>query len=75
MAKSWSRLQRKIEHTMVYIQSNACEINNTVFTKLVEEIQKDIESVAQQAEDLPLALLKEPEPPAEEAPPAAAVAA
>jgi K+ transporter len=59
MAKSWSRLQRKIEHTMVYIESNACEINSSVFTKLVEEIQKDIESVAQQAEDLPLALLKE----------------
>lgn len=62
MAKSWSRLQRKIEHTMIYIESNACEINNTVFTKLVEEIQKDIESVAQQAEDLPLVLLTEPEP-------------
>lgn len=59
MAKSWSRLQRKIENTMVYIESNACEINNTVFTKLVEEIQKDIESVAQQAEDLPLSLLQE----------------
>ena len=49
----------KIENTMVYIDSNACEINDTVFTKLVEEIQKDIESVAQQAEDLPMSLLKD----------------
>lgn len=59
MAKSWARLARKIENTMVYIDSNACEINDTVFTKLVEEIQKDIESVAQQAEDLPMSLLKD----------------
>jgi len=72
MAKSWARLCRKIENTMVYIESNACEINDTVFTKLVEEIQKDIESVAQQAEDLPMSLLKESEPkkPIKPAPPA-----
>lgn len=60
MAKSWSRICRKIENTTIYIFSNACKIDDTVFTKLVEEIQKDIESVAQQAEDLPVSLLNKP---------------
>ena len=53
MAKSWGRLSRKIENTLVYVNSNSCRIDDVIFTKLVEEIQKDIEAVAQQAEDLP----------------------
>jgi hypothetical protein len=59
MAKSWGRLHRKIQNTMVYIESRATSINSTVFTKLVEEIQKDIEAVAQQADDLPSSLRSE----------------
>ena len=60
MAKSWSRICRKIENTIIYIFSNACKIDDTVFTKLVEEIQKDVESVAQQADDMPVTLLEKP---------------
>jgi DNA anti-recombination protein RmuC len=59
MAKSWGRLHRKIKNTITYINSEATSINSTVFTKLVEEIQKDIEAVAQQADEMPLGLLHE----------------
>ena len=57
MAKSWGRLHRKIKNTITYINSEATSINSTVFTKLVEEIQKDIEAVAQQADEMPAALI------------------
>ena len=57
MAKSWGRLHRKIQNTIIYIESAATSINSTVFTKLVEEIQKDIEAVAQQADEMPAMLL------------------
>lgn len=57
MAKSWGRLYRKIKNTIIYINSEATDINSTVFTKLVDEIQKDIEAVAQQAEEMPSGLL------------------
>jgi hypothetical protein len=60
MAKSWGRLHRKIKNTMTYINSEATDINSTVFTKLVDEIQKDIEAVAQQADEMPDGLLKIP---------------
>jgi len=57
MAKSWGRLHRKIENTVIYIKSSATEVNSTVFTKLVEEIQKDIDAVAQQADEMPHSLI------------------
>jgi len=57
MAKSWGRLHRKIENTVIYIKSSATEISDIVFTKLVEEIQKDIDAVAQQADEMPSSLI------------------
>jgi hypothetical protein len=61
MAKSWGRLSRRIENTLLFIKSKATSVNDTVFTKMVEEIQKDIDAVAQQAEDIPSKLWKKPE--------------
>ena len=58
MAKSWGRLHRKIQNTVIYIKSSATEVNSIVFTKLVEEIQKDIEAVAQQADEMPTSLIE-----------------
>jgi len=58
MSKSWGRLHRKIQNTVIYIKSSATEVNSTVFTKLVEEIQKDIEAVAQQADEMPTSLIE-----------------
>jgi hypothetical protein len=50
--------QKDQEHNNLH-NSEATSINSTVFTKLVEEIQKDIEAVAQQADEMPLGLLHE----------------
>jgi hypothetical protein len=61
MAKSWGRLSRRIENTLLFVKSKATSVNDTVFTKMVEEIQKDIDAVAQQAEDIPSKLWKKPE--------------
>ena len=61
MAKSWGRLSRRIENTLLFVKSKATSVNDTVFTKMVEEIQKDIDAVAQQAEDIPSKLWKKQE--------------
>jgi uncharacterized protein Yka (UPF0111/DUF47 family) len=59
MAKSYSRIARRIENTMVLLKSDATTMNSASFQKFVEEVQKDTEALMQETDDIPRELLNE----------------
>lgn len=58
VAKGFSKITRKIEDTLMYIKSSAASVDVTVFTKLIEDIQRDFEATNQQAHEVPWELLQ-----------------
>lgn len=56
-AKTWGRITRKIDNSIAFVKSSATQIHSTVFTRIVEDIYKEIDDTAQQAHDVPDALL------------------
>lgn len=59
MAKSYGRIARRIENTMVLLKSEATTMKSESFQKFVEEVQKDTESLLQETDDVPKELLNE----------------
>jgi hypothetical protein len=58
IAKGHSKISRKIEDAILYIKSGATFVDPALFTKQIEDIQKDYEAVNQQANDIPWELLQ-----------------
>ena len=57
-AKTWGRITRKIDNSIAFVKSQATAIHSTVFTRIVEDIYKEIDDTAQQAEDIPYSFLE-----------------
>lgn len=57
MAKNYARLAKRIENNLVLIESAAVKIEPTTFLKFMEDVQKDVESLLQQMEELPYELI------------------
>lgn len=57
MAKNYGRIGRRIENTMVILESAAIKIEPEMFKKFIEDIQKDTDSLMQETEELPSELL------------------
>jgi hypothetical protein len=58
MAKSYARIVRRIEKYEMYVMSGAATMDSESFTEFIEDIQKDIDTVSQQAEDIPREILQ-----------------
>lgn len=57
MAKNYARIARRIENNMVLLESAAITIEPEMFKKFIEEIQKDVDSLMQEIDELPKELL------------------
>ena len=53
MAKSYGRIAKRIENTMVFLKSEATRMSPETFQKFVEEVQKDTEALLQETDDIP----------------------
>lgn len=58
MAKSYGRLARRIENTMIFLESKATLLDQNEFEKFVEEVHKDVESLAQEVNYMPNEFIK-----------------
>jgi hypothetical protein len=47
-----------VESALLYVRSNGRHVPNPFYTKLVEEIKKDLDHVSEQAGEVPWELLK-----------------
>ena len=56
-SKGYSRMVNKIETLKMYIRSNATTVQPEYYTKCIREIQQDIDSITEQAIDVPYSLL------------------
>lgn len=59
MAKNYGRVARRIENTMVLVESSAIKMDAATFLKFVEEIQKDTDSLMQEMDDIPKELIND----------------
>ena len=57
-AKGFARIARNIESALLYVRSPAIVPEPLFYTKLVEEIKKDLDHVTEQATEVPWELLK-----------------
>lgn len=57
MAKNYARIARRIENTMVLVESSAITMEASMFLKFMEEIQRDTDSLMQEMDDLPRELM------------------
>ena len=57
MAKNYARIVRKIKHHMIFVKSGAASMDNKTFREFIDDIQKEIETVTQQANDIPRSIL------------------
>ena len=58
IAKGYAKIVRRIESLKMYIRSGSTSVNPNFFSKSVEEIQKEIDAMTEQAIDVPFQLLK-----------------
>lgn len=59
MAKNYGRVARRIENTMVLVESSAIKMDASTFLKFVEEVQKDTDSLMQEMDDIPKELIND----------------
>ena len=59
MAKNYGRVARRIENTMVLVESSAIKMDAATFLKFVEEVQKDTDSLMQEMDDIPKELIND----------------
>jgi len=59
MAKSYGKIARRIENTMVLLKSEATTMKSETFRKFVEDVQKDSESLLLETDDVPNELLND----------------
>ena len=57
MAKNYARIARRIENMMVLVESNVATIAPNEFRQFIEDIQKDIDSLMQEINEMPRELL------------------
>lgn len=58
MAKNYARIARRIENTMMLVESSVATLEAETFKKFVEDIQKDVDSLMQEVDDMPEELVK-----------------
>jgi len=61
MAKNYSRITKKIENTIIFIESKSTVVNPKKFKMYMDEIEKEIERITNEAEDIPIILLDKDE--------------
>lgn len=57
LAKTYGRIARRIENTMILVESEAITMQPEAFLKFLEDIQKDIDSLMQETDDVPAELV------------------
>lgn len=58
MAKNYARIARRIENTMMLVESSVATLEAETFKKFVEDIQKDVDSLMQEVNEMPEELIK-----------------
>lgn len=58
MAKNYARIARRIENTMMLVESSVTTLEADTFRKFVEDIQKDVDSLMQEVDEMPEELVK-----------------
>ena len=58
VSKGFSRIVRKVEDNVLHIKSSVTTVDIAYFTKQIEDIQKEFDSVLQQAAEIPWELLQ-----------------
>lgn len=62
LAKTYGRIARRIENTMILVESEAITMQPEAFLKFLEDIQKDIDSLMQETDDVPTELVAPRQP-------------
>lgn len=58
MAKNYGRIARRIENTMMLVESSVTTLQGETFKKFVEDVQKDVDSLMQEVDEMPEELVK-----------------
>lgn len=53
LAKNYGRIARKIEDFMIFIESNSSQVDSKTFNNFIKEMHKDVETLTQEADDMP----------------------
>jgi hypothetical protein len=56
LAKNYGRIARKIEDFMIFIESKSSKVDPTSFNNFIKEMHKDIQTLTQEADDMPRVL-------------------
>lgn len=57
LAKTYGRIARRIENNMVLVESNAVKMAPEAFSKFLEDVQKDIDNLLAETDDVPKELV------------------
>jgi hypothetical protein len=60
LAKNYGRIARKIEDFMIFIESNSSQVDSKTFNNFIKEMHKDVETLTQEADDMPSILRCDP---------------
>jgi hypothetical protein len=61
LAKNYGRIARKIEDFMIFIESKSSKVDPTSFNNFIKEMHKDIQTLTQEADDMPSVLRCNPQ--------------
>lgn len=59
VGKSYARIARRIQNTMVLLESKVATIEGESFRKFIEDVQRDMDSLMQETQELPPELIKQ----------------
>ena len=57
VAKSYARIARRIETTMVLVQSSAVRMDTSAFLKFIDDMEKELEAILNNTDEVPARLL------------------
>lgn len=57
LAKTYGRVSRRIENMMVLVESSAVQMDAEAFLKFIEDVQKDIDTLLAETDDIPRELV------------------
>jgi hypothetical protein len=61
LAKNYGRIATKIEDFIIFIESGSTKVEEESFNNFIKEMHKDIETLTQEADDMPATLRSSPE--------------
>jgi hypothetical protein len=61
LAKNYGRIATKIEDFLIFIESGATKVDEDSFNNFIKEVHKEIETLTQEADDMPATLRSSPE--------------